>query len=155
MDMAWTWLCDWDLLDNPNSKELPPGRALHSFWALSKCQFGDTTGEAMRCTFLYHLLLYEDKVAAVHINIRWVWDSKYHYHLDLTSTVFIWAKLPHLCPEEEAWLDIHLDKLVAKGVVGHILLGEQLRCIIPLLLVPGIQSRQPYWMCQNIVPVNK
>ena len=27
-------------------------------------------------------------------------------------------------PEEEAWLDVHLDKLVAKGVIGLILPGE-------------------------------
>ena len=29
-------------------------------------------------------------------------------------------------PKEEAWLHIHLDKLVAKGVIGPILQGEQL-----------------------------
>ena len=50
----------------------------------------------------------------------------------------IWAKLPHLCPEEEAWLAIHLDKLVAKGVIGPILLGEQPWCVMPLLLVLGV-----------------
>ena len=32
--------------------------------------------------------------------------------------------LPCLRPEEEAWLDIHLDELVAKGVIGLILPGE-------------------------------
>ena len=46
------------------------------------------------------------------------------YSLDLTNTVSIQAKLPHLCPKEEAWLDIHLDELVAKGVIGPIFLGE-------------------------------
>ena len=50
----------------------------------------------------------------------------------------IWVKPPHLHPEEEAWLDIHLDKLVAKGVIGLILPGEQPRCVMPLLLVPGV-----------------
>ena len=34
------------------------------------------------------------------------------------------AKLPRLRPEEEAWLDVHLDELVAKGVIGPILPGE-------------------------------
>ena len=67
----------------------------------------------------------------------------------------IWVKLPHLHPEEEAWLYVHLDKLVAKGVIGPILLVEQLQCIMLLLLVPGIQSGQPYWVCQNIFLVNK
>ena len=62
---------------------------------------------------------------------------------------------PCLRPEEEAWLDVHLDELVAKGVIGPILPGEQPRCVTPLLLVPGVQSGQPYRVCQNIVPVNK
>ena len=84
------------------------------------------------------------------MDIGWVWDPKYHYHLDLTKTVPIWVKAPHLCPEEEAWLDIHLDELVAKGVIRPILPGEQLWCIILLLLVPNILSGQPYWVCQNI-----
>ena len=78
------------------------------------------------------------QVAAVQIDIGWVWDLKYHYHLNLTNTVPIQAKLPHLCPEEEAWLDVHLDELVGKGVIGPILPGEQLQCVMPLLLVLGV-----------------
>ena len=34
----------------------------------------------------------------------------------------IWAKLPHLWPEEEIWLDVHLYKLMDKRVIGPILL---------------------------------
>ena len=60
---------------------------------------------------------------AIQADIRWVWDPKYHYHIDLTNAMPIWAKLSGLCPEEEAWLDVHLDKLVAKGVIGPILPG--------------------------------
>ena len=60
-----------------------------------------------------------------------------------------------LRPREEAWLDVHLDELIAKGVIGPILPHEQPRCVTPLLLVPGQQSGQPYRVCQNIVPVNK
>ena len=72
------------------------------------------------------LLSYGDKLVAVQMDIGWVWDPKYHYHLDLTNTVPIWAKPPHLCPKKEAWLDVHLDEMVAKGVIGPILLGEDL-----------------------------
>ena len=93
-------------------------------WALSKCQFGDTVGEAASHAFLCHLLPYEDQLAAVQMEIGQVWDLKYHYRLDLTNAVPIRVKLPHLRPEEEAWLDVHLDELVAKGVIGPILLGE-------------------------------
>ena len=75
---------------------------------------------------------------AIQTNIRWVWDLKYHYYLDLANTMPIQAKLPHLHPEEEAWLDVHLDELVAKGVIGPILPGEQPQCVTPLLLVPGV-----------------
>ena len=40
--------------------------------------------------------------------------------------------------EEEAWLDIYLDELVAKGVIGPILPGEQPQCVTTLLPIPGI-----------------
>ena len=75
---------------------------------------------------------------AVQTDIGRVWDPKYHYCLDLTNIVPIRAKPPHLFPEQEAWLDIHLDELVAKGVIRPILPGEQPWCVMPLLLVLGI-----------------
>ena len=71
-----------------------------------------------------HLLPWEDKLAAVQMDIGRVWDLKYHYCLDLTNAVPIRVKPPCLRLEEEAWLDIHLDKLVAKGMIGPILPGE-------------------------------
>ena len=58
-------------------------------------------------------------------------------------------------PEEEAWLDAHLDELTAKGVITPILPHEDPNCVTPLLLVPGQQSGQAYRVVQNIVPVNK
>ena len=155
IEMAQSWLHDQDLLDNPNGKELPPDWALCRLWVLFKCQFGDTVDETMQHAFLCHLLPCEDKLAAVQIDLRWVWDPKFYYYLNLTNKVPIRVELPHLCPNKEAWLDIHLDELVAKGVIGTILLGKQPWCITLLLLAPGIQSRQPYWVCENIVPVNK
>ena len=72
LEMAWTWLHYQDLLDNPNGKELPPDWALFRFWVLSKCQFGDTIGEATQCGFLCCLLLYEDKLVAIQMDVRWV-----------------------------------------------------------------------------------
>ena len=65
LEMARAWLHDQDLMMDDNGKELPPERALHRYWALSKCQFGDTVDEAARRTFLRHLLPWEDKLAAV------------------------------------------------------------------------------------------
>ena len=122
--MAWAWICDQDLTIDNNGKEIPPERALHRYRALSKCQFGDTVDEAAWHAFLRRLLPWEDKLVAIHMDIRRVYEPKYHYHLDLTNAVPIQAKTPCLRPEEEAWLDIHLDKLVAKGVIGPILPGE-------------------------------
>ena len=81
------------------------------------------------------------------MGIGWVWCLKYHYCMNLTNTVPIQAKPPHLQPKGEAWLDVHLGELVAKGVIGQILPGKDLWCIMLLLLVPGIQSSQPYWVC--------
>ena len=49
---------------------------------------------------------------------------KYHYYLDLTNSVTIWAKPARLQPEKKTWLDIHQNKLVTKGAIGPILLGE-------------------------------
>ena len=109
--MVQIWLHDQDLLDNPNGKELPPDWALCRLWVLFKCQFGDTVDETMQHAFLCHLLPCKDKLAAVQTDIRRVWDPKYHYHLDLTNTVPIQVKLPHLHPEEEAWLEVLCSKL--------------------------------------------
>ena len=77
-----------------------------------------------RRTFLHRLLPWEDKLAAVQMDIGWVWDPKYHYLLDLTKAMPIRAKPPRPRPEEETWLDLHLDKLVAKGIIDPILPGE-------------------------------
>ena len=61
---------------NYNGKELPPEWAVHKYQALSNCQFGDTVDNAAWCTFLHHLLPWEDKLTAVQMDIRWVWDPK-------------------------------------------------------------------------------
>ena len=124
LEMAWAWFHGRDLMMDYNCKELPPEWALHRYRALFKCQFGDTVGEAAWCAFLHHLLPWEVKLVAFQIDIGWVWNPKYHYRLDLTNAVPIQAKPPHLHPEEEAWLDVHLDKLVVKGVIGPVLPGE-------------------------------
>ena len=132
------WLHDQDLLDDHNGKELPLEWALCRFWALSKYQFGDTVDETTQHTFLHHFLPCEDKLTAVQMDIRRVWDPKYHHHLDLTNMVPIWAKPLHLRPKEKAWPDVHLDKLVAKGVIDPILPREQPQYIMLLLLVPDV-----------------
>ena len=98
-----------------NGKELPLEWALCRYWALSKYQFGDTVDEATWRAFLHHFLPWEDKLEAVQMDIRRVWDPKYHCCLDLTNGMPIWVKPPHLRPEEEAWLDLHLDKLWPKA----------------------------------------
>ena len=100
LEMVWAWLYNQDLLDYPNSKVLPPKWALCRFWALSKCQFGDTLGEAIQNGFLHCLLPYEDKLVAVQMDIEWVWDPKYHYFLELTNILSIWVKPFHLNPEK-------------------------------------------------------
>ena len=69
-----------------------------------------------------------------------------------TTTVWTYQ---HSAYSDEAWLDVHPDELVAKGAIGPILLGEQLKYIMLLLLVPGVQSRQAYQVCQNIDKVRK
>ena len=37
LEIKRTWNYNWDLLDNPKSKELLPEQAFHRFQALSKC----------------------------------------------------------------------------------------------------------------------
>ena len=100
--MAQTWLHNQDLLENPNSKELPPDQAFNRFWALYKCQFGETVGEAAWHAFLYHLLPCEDKHAAAQMDITQLWDPKFHLHLDLINTVPIREKLPFLFTKKKA-----------------------------------------------------
>ena len=65
LEMAWAWLRNRDLMMDDNGKELPLEQALCRYQALSKCQFGDTVGEAARRTFLCRLLPWEDQLAAI------------------------------------------------------------------------------------------
>ena len=69
LEMVWAWLLNQDLLEDHNNKELPLEWALCRFWALSKCKFGDTVDEATWHAFLHHFLSWEDKLAAIQIDI--------------------------------------------------------------------------------------
>ena len=82
----------------------------------------------------------EKNLAARQTEIGNVKDEKYHYKLRLNNAIPIKAKPMRLRSKEEAWLDVHLDELLAKGVIGPILSHEQSRCVTRLLLVPGQQS---------------
>ena len=69
LEMVRVWLRDRDLMMDFNGKEFPLEWALHRYQALSKCQFGDTVDEAARRNFLGGLLPWEDKLAAVQMDI--------------------------------------------------------------------------------------
>ena len=101
------------------------------------------------------LLPWEHRMAATQFDIGCIVDKEYHYRLTLTNTTPIRSKPPTLRPEEEAWLDQHLDELQAKGVIAKLQPHEQPTCVTPLILVPGVQSGQAYRVCQNIIPLNK
>ena len=53
LDMVLAWLYNRDLLIGTNNKDLLPEYAVCRFWALSKCQFGDTIGEDAWLAFLH------------------------------------------------------------------------------------------------------
>ena len=116
---------------NPNGKGLPLELALYRFWALSKCQFGDTVGEAMWRTFLC------TACCPVRISLQ---PSNGHWaglgpKIPLPSGPHQYSahpgeSHPSLHPKEEAWLDLHLDELMAKGMIGPILPGEQLHGVL-------------------------
>ena len=153
--MVQTWLYNWDLVIGTDSKDLPLQKVVQWLQALFKCQFGETMQKAKQQAFLHCLMPCKDSFIMFQTDIRQVRDPKCHYHLDLTSILPIQAKPPCMMPKEEAWLDVHLDKLFAKGVICPILPGNQLWCVIPLLLIPDVQSGQPCWVCQNTIWVNK
>ncbi len=148
---AVMWLERYGLSDDQMSDQ----EKLRRYQALSKCQFGDEVTEQAKTNFLHGMVPCEKNLAAVQTDIGRVEDPKYHYKLRLRNEAPIRSKPIRLRPEEEAWLDAHLDELLAKGVIAPILPHEQPRCVTPLLLVPGQQSGQPYRVVQNIVPVNK
>ena len=76
-------------------------------------------------------------MAVKQTDIGCVENPAYHYHLDLKDDRPIQSKLCSFRPNEEEWLDNHLDGLVAKGVIAPILQHEDPKCVTPLLLVPG------------------
>ena len=90
-----------------------------------------------RRRFLSELVPLELNLAAFQTDISRVGDPKYHYKLTRWNEAPIRSKPIWLRPEEEAWLDSHLDELLTKGVITPILPHEQPRCVTPLLLVPG------------------
>jgi hypothetical protein len=130
---ARAWLTSYQLLMDEDSKEM----ALRRYKALSKCKFGPGVDKVAKREFLRRLIPHEHHLAAKQTDIGNVKDPKYHYRLRLNNVTPVRAKPMRLCPQEEAWLDVHLDELLAKGVIGTILLHKQPRCVTPLLLVPG------------------
>ena len=103
----------------------------------SRCNFGEDVPKQSRWDFLRSLIPHETFLAAKQTDIGCVKDPKYHYRLDLKDERLIQAKPMRFRPEEEAWLDAHLDELTAKGVITPILPHKTPRCVTPLLLVPG------------------
>ena len=104
---------------------------------LLHCNFGEDVPEQSRRDFLRSLIPHEAFLLSKQTDIGYVKDPKYHYWLDLKEEGPIQAKPMRFRPEEKAWLDAHLDELTAKGVINPILPHETLRCVMPLLLVPG------------------
>ena len=70
--MALAWLYDQELLDDHIGMELSLEWGLCRFWAISKCQFGDTVDETTQCAILRRLLPWEDKLMAIQTGIGWV-----------------------------------------------------------------------------------
>lgn len=88
--------------------------------AFSKCNFSEVVGKESRRRFMQGLLSQESYLAARQTDIGYVRDPKFHYKLELTNQTPITAKPVRMRPQEEAWLDAHLDELVAKGVIGKL-----------------------------------
>lgn len=97
---------------------------LRRYAALSRCKFGGGVLNRAKRRFLQRLIPCEKNLAARQTDIGYVHDPKYHYELRLNNAIPIRAKPMRLRPQEEAWLDVHLDELLAKGVIGPILPHE-------------------------------
>ncbi len=117
---ASEWLRGKGLLEGTEQPELVHRR----YAALSKCKFGVAVSEAAKASFLQRLVPCENNLAAKQTDIGNVRDPKYHYQLRLNNAIPIKAKPMRLRPQEEAWLDVHLDELLSKGVIGPILPHE-------------------------------
>ena len=116
------WLTERGLLDP--AEGLDEEQVRRRYNALSKCAFGKAVDDEARRHFLRRLLPCEARLAAKQTDIGRVEDPRYHYRLKLRNEVGIKARPMRLRPEEEAWLDVHLDELVSKGVIGKILPDE-------------------------------
>ena len=99
-------------------------QVVRQYDALSKCAFGEAVREESWHDFLCHLLPCEARLAAKQTDIGRVEDPRYHYRLKLRNELGIKARPMRLRPEEEAWLNVHSDELVSKGVIGPILPDE-------------------------------
>ena len=117
---ARAWLSAAGLLEEDEDDDL----VLRRFKALSKCKFGDGVSDDAKRRFLRRLIPCEQRLAAKQTDIGEVWDPRYHYRLRLNNATPVKAKPMRFRPKEEAWLDVHLDELLAKGVIGPILPHE-------------------------------
>ena len=121
-DEIKAWLTDCGLFSPEEG--LSEEQVVWLYNTLSKCTFGKAVREESRCNFLHHLLPCEACLAAKQTDIGWVEEPRYHHCLKLRNEVGIKVHPMCLLPEEEAWLNIHLDELVSKGIIGPILLEE-------------------------------
>ena len=136
LDERIAWLTERGPLSP--SEGLSEEQVVRQYNMLSKCAFGKAVREESQRDFLRHLLPCEACLAAKQTDIGRVEDPRYHYRLKLRNEVGIKVRLMCLRLEEEASLDVHLEELVSKGVIGPILPDKQPRCVTPLLLVPRV-----------------
>jgi hypothetical protein len=97
---------------------------LRLFAVLPKCNFGSGVLDQAKQRFLQSLIPCEKHLAACQMDIGNVGDPKKLYKLRLNNTISIRAKPIKLRPKEEVLLDVHLDELLAKGVICLILPHE-------------------------------
>ena len=138
------WLTPNNLLPEA---QLPDAECLQHYLDFSKCSFGERVAPAAKKSFMKSLLPWGHRLAATQFDIGCVSYPAFHYELKLNNTEPIHSKPLKMRPEEEVWLNQHLDELEGKGVIAKLGPEEQPTCVTSLLLVPGIQSSQAYRVC--------
>ena len=98
----------------------------------------------------------EARLAAKQTDIGRVEDPRYHYRLKLRNEVGIKARPMRLRPEEEAWLDVHLDELALVDSRPDLRLpvrifgDSQLLIRFMLRIYKKPQQHTIYWVVEDV-----
>lgn len=127
-----------------------------AFRAFRLLKFGDEVTQELRREFFGWLVPAISRLAVDQYDLGCFSDARYVHEIAVDNLVPIQQPACRLGVEQEAYLrGVWMPEQQAKGLVVKAGPYEQCPIVTQLLLIPGVQSGQPFRVVQNLVPLNK